>query len=119
MSKEYTKKVEALDGAKEMDDVVALFAKITEAYPNAILYCSNIATTAAQGMTLVSADTDKTKVFMKDNFGLESAHDQQSLTKVMLIAMIESACREQGIETKDFFKDAKFALQRAKNAGVI
>lgn len=119
MSKEYVEKVEALPPAKEMDDVVALFSKINGAYPNAILYGSNIATNAAQGMTLVSADVEATKKFMEDNFGLTSEHDQASLTKVMLIAMIESVCREQGIKVKDFLRDAKFSIQRAKNAGVL
>lgn len=118
MSKEYVEKVNALPDAQEMDDVVALFNKITGAYPNAILYGSNIGCKAAQGMTLVAADADKANEMVEKITGKKGTHTKDTLTKVMLIAMCESVCREVGMDVKEFFKDGKRAITQARNLGM-
>lgn len=119
MSKEYVEKVEALPQAKEMDDVVALFHKITGAYPNAILYGSNIAAEAAQGMTLIAAGTTTTNEWMEKMFGVKGHHNKDSLARVMLVAMVKSVCDEMGWSVKKFMKEMKEVLDRAKKEGVI
>lgn len=122
MSKEYVKKVEALPPAEEMDDVVALFDKITGAYPNAILYGSNIACKAAQGMTLVAVDTDKVNAVKEALMGKLDADDKMNkaaMTEVMLTSMCECVCRENGIDVREFLGNALYALTKAKKIGVL